>query len=69
MATPHLTVLAPRRIDPGLAGYLVDAIRRYIDGWNDRCEPFTWTKDADTILAKAKRQTTSKHATCGCTLA
>ena len=31
---------------------LVDAIRRFIDGWNERCEPFLWTKDADTILAK-----------------
>jgi transposase len=38
---------------------LVDAIRRFIDGWNERCEPFIWTKDADTILAKAKRQTIS----------
>jgi hypothetical protein len=23
---------------------LVDAIRRFIDGWNERCEPFVWTK-------------------------
>jgi hypothetical protein len=38
---------------------LVEAIRRFIDGWNERCEPFLWTKDADTILAKAKRKTTS----------
>jgi hypothetical protein len=37
---------------------LVDAIHRFIDGWNERCEPFTWTKDADTILTKAKRKTT-----------
>ena len=32
---------------------LIAAIQTYIDAWNDRCEPFTWTKDADTILAKA----------------
>ena len=38
---------------------LVDAIRRFIDGWNERCEPFIWTKDTDMILAKAKRKTTS----------
>jgi transposase len=38
---------------------LTDAIRRFIDAWNQRCEPFVWTKDADTILAKADRQTTS----------
>ncbi len=35
------------------------AIRTYIDGWNDRCRPFIWTKDAYTILARAKRPTTS----------
>ena len=35
------------------------AIRAFIDGWNERCEPFIWTKDAQTILAKAKRKSTS----------
>ncbi len=29
-------------------------IRAYIDGWNDRCQPFVWTKTADAILKKAK---------------
>jgi transposase len=29
------------------------AIGTYIDAWNDRATPFTWTKDADTILAEA----------------
>jgi hypothetical protein len=29
------------------------ASRRFTGGWNDRCEPFTWTKPADEILAKA----------------
>jgi transposase/transposase-like protein len=38
---------------------LTGAIRRFIDGWNDRCEPFTWTKDADQILARATRKETS----------
>jgi transposase len=38
---------------------LTDAIGRFIDGWNDRCEPFIWTKTADQILTKAKRPTTS----------
>jgi hypothetical protein len=38
---------------------LKNAIRTFIDGWNDRCQPFVWTKDADTILAKAKRPATS----------
>jgi len=26
---------------------------------NERCQPFTWTKDADTIITKAHRQSTS----------
>jgi transposase/DNA-binding CsgD family transcriptional regulator len=38
---------------------LKDAIRRFIDAYNDRCEPFTWTKTADELLAKIKRQETS----------
>ena len=35
------------------------AIRRFIDAWNQRCEPFTWTKTPDQMLAKANRQTAS----------
>lgn len=34
-------------------------IRTFIDGWNDRCHPFAWTKTADQILKKANRQPTS----------
>jgi len=33
---------------------LVAAIATFIDGWNQRCKPFVWTKTADEILAKAK---------------
>ncbi len=32
---------------------LVAAIERFIAAWNDRCAPFTWTKDPDTVIAKA----------------
>ena len=32
---------------------LITAIRAFIDGWNDRCEPFAWTKTADQILPHA----------------
>jgi hypothetical protein len=32
---------------------LIAAIGRFIDAWNDRCAPFTWTKDPDTVVAKA----------------
>ena len=31
-------------------------IRAYIDGWNDRCHPFVWTKTAEEILKKANRK-------------
>lgn len=34
-------------------------IRAFIDGWNERCHPFVWTKTAEQILTKANRQTTS----------
>jgi hypothetical protein len=34
-------------------------IRAFINGWNDRCQPFVWTKTADQILKKADRKTTS----------
>jgi hypothetical protein len=29
-------------------------IRTFIDGWNDRCHPFIWTKTADDILKKGR---------------
>jgi hypothetical protein len=38
---------------------LVTAIRAFIDGYNDRCRPFIWTKTADEILPRATRQPTS----------
>jgi DDE superfamily endonuclease len=38
---------------------LIGAIRTFIDGYNERCRPFVWTKTADQILAKANRQKTS----------
>src|SRR3954453_14733702 len=38
---------------------LVAAIRAFIDGYNERCRPFIWTKTAEQILPRATRQTTS----------
>ena len=38
---------------------LVAAIRTFITAYNDRCQPFLWTKTPDEILAKATRQRTS----------
>jgi hypothetical protein len=37
---------------------VISVIRRFTDGRNDRCEPFTWTKLAGEILAKAIRKET-----------
>jgi hypothetical protein len=31
-------------------------IRAFINGWNDRCQPFVWTKTPDGILKKANRK-------------
>src|SRR5881227_2647688 len=46
---------------------LIAAIERFIAAWNDRCRPFTWTKDPDTIIAKAtnprRRSKTSMSVT------
>jgi transposase len=43
---------------------LTSAIRRFIDGWNDRCQPFAWTKTADEIIPKAtggQRKSFTRH--------
>ena len=44
---------------------LVTAIRAFIDGYNDRCHPFIWTKTADEILPRATRQTNFRRGTLG----
>ena len=43
---------------------LITAIETFINGWNDRCHPFTWTKTADEILSKCrpgKRTSFTRH--------
>jgi transposase len=55
-------VITRQAIRPGSFGSvrdLIEAIKRFIDGWNERREPFGWTKDANTIIAKAHRKPTS----------
>ncbi len=42
---------------------LFAAIERFIDAWNDRCTPFTWTKDPDTVIAKASDPRRRKTST------
>jgi len=48
-----------RTMAPKPGAVPITAIENFIDGWNDRCTPFIWTKTADQILAKAHRETTS----------
>lgn len=41
---------------------LTSAIRAFIQGWNDRCHPFVWTKTPDQILPHArKRDSDARH--------
>jgi transposase len=43
---------------------LIAAIEAFIDGWNERCEPFLWTRTADHILEKAtggQRSSFTRH--------
>jgi hypothetical protein len=41
---------------------LTRKIRTFVDGWNNRSHPFTWTKTPDEVLAKANRKKTSDAA-------
>ncbi|HYP61018.1 MAG TPA: IS630 family transposase, partial [Thermomicrobiales bacterium] len=56
-------IIERQAIRRGTFGSVTDLntkIRAFIDNWNDdRAHPFTWTKTADEILAKANRQTAS----------
>ena len=49
-----ITRQAIRRASFDSVRELTAAIRRFTGGWNDRCQPFTWTKPADEILAIRK---------------
>ena len=43
---------------------LITAIETFIDGWNDRCHPFTWTKTASELLPHCrpgKRTSFTRH--------
>ena len=42
----------------------IAAIETFIDGWNDRCGPFVWTKTADQIIPHAtsgQRTSITRH--------
>jgi len=43
---------------------LITAIGNFIDGWNDRCQPFTWTKTPDELIPRCrpgKRTSFTRH--------
>ncbi len=43
---------------------LIAKIETFIDGWNDRCQPFTWTKTANELLPRCtpgKRASFTRH--------
>jgi transposase len=54
-----ITKQAIRRASFRSVKELVAAIRRFIEAWNERCEPFHWTKEADELIAKATCKKTS----------
>jgi hypothetical protein len=52
-----ITCQAIRRGSFASVKQLTAAIGAFIDGWNDRPRPFSWTRDADEILASIQRAT------------
>ena len=54
-----LTIITRQAIRRGTFTSVKDLVARigqFIDGWNDRCQPFVWTKTAGELLASAKRK-------------
>ena len=37
---------------------VITATEVFIDGWNQRCQPFTWVKTAEEIIGKTNRKRT-----------
>jgi hypothetical protein len=57
MAEIFSGIITRQAIRPGTFRSVKDltaTIGTFIDAYNDRCEPFAWTKDADELLAKIK---------------
>jgi transposase len=40
---------------------LTAAITQFIEGWNERCHPFIWTKTADEVLPRRQRTSDAGH--------
>lgn len=54
-----LTRNAIRRGSFTSVAVLTAAIQRFIEEWNDHCEPFAWVKTPEEVLAKAIRKANS----------
>jgi hypothetical protein len=54
-----ITRQAIRRGTFAVVKELTAAFARFINGWNERCQPFIRTKTADQILPHTRRQRTS----------
>lgn len=52
----HLTRQAIRRGTFADVTELQTAIRTYIDSYNERAKPFSWTNTADELINKIKRK-------------
>jgi len=53
------SILSRRAIRRGVfrsVAALINAIQRFLDGWNERRRPFVWVKSAEQILARLNRQ-------------
>jgi len=55
-ATTDLVAALRGRASPAAPAAAID---RFCQSWNEHCQPFSWTKPADQILAKLNRQTNS----------
>jgi transposase len=49
-----ITRQAIRRVTFTSVKDLIAAIETFIDGWNERCQPFTWTKTADEMSIRSR---------------
>jgi hypothetical protein len=53
------SIITRQAIRCGSFDTVTDLIAAIIDGFNERCQPFVWTKTAEDILPRATCQRTS----------
>ncbi|MGR7025561.1 hypothetical protein [Geodermatophilus sp. URMC 62] len=57
-----LTRQALRRGSFPTVADLIAAFERFIDARNDRCAPFSWTKESDTVIARPPIPATARYS-------